>query len=273
MVGPPSAASCAAVVGCGTCCNLDLRICKLRIIVATGWIAHNSPRVSGIGQRDRMKASLFVAGLLLAVGIVFGQAGQPAPAAPPAQGVPALPQDKHEGITLSVDAYTRVSRAKETFGKANPLVVGILPVEVFFKNETDLPVKLNMDTIQLEVHSGGDSNKHQDLDWLEPIQVASAVAHPKGPSEPKVRRFPVGVGVPNDDKRDKMLEILKPLALSSDIIPPSGTIHGFLFFDVAGDIPSPGDATLYVPDLTVATSNKPLMFFEVALQNPSASQQ
>jgi hypothetical protein len=221
-----------------------------------------------------MKALLFAAGLLLSAGIVFGQAKQPAPDAQPAQAaVQALPQDKHEGVTLSVDAYSRVSRAKEKFGKANPLVVGILPVEVFFKNETELPVKLNLETIQLEIRSGGDSDKHQDLDWLEPIQVASAVAHPKGPSQPKVRRFPVGVSVPNDDKRDKMLEILKPLALNSDIIPPVGAIHGFLFFDVAGDIPAPGDATLYVPDLTVATSNKTLMFFEVALQNPSASPQ
>jgi hypothetical protein len=221
-----------------------------------------------------MKVSLFAAGLLLTAGILFGQTSQPAPApnTTVTQDAAALPQDKHEGVTLSVDAFTRASRAKEKFGKANPLVVGILPVEVFFKNETDLPVKLNMDTIQLEVRSG-ESDKHQDIDWLEPIQVASAVAHPKGPSEPKVRRFPVGVGVPNDDKRDKMLEILKPLALNSDIIPPAGTIHGFLFFDVAGDIPAPGDATLYVPDLTVATSNKPLMFFEVALQNPSGSQQ
>ncbi len=196
--------------------------------------------------------------------MVFGQATQPSESA-------VLPQDKHEGITMSVDAYTKVARAKEKFGKANPLAVGILPVEVFFKNETNLPVKLDLDTIQLEVHTGGD--KHQDIDWLEPVQVATAVAHPKGPSSPKVRRFPLGVSLPKDDKRDKMLGILKPLALNSDIIPPQGTIHGFLFFDVAGEIPAPGDATLYVPDLTVATSNKPLMFFEAALQNAGAAQQ
>lgn len=212
-----------------------------------------------------MRLSLLLAAFLLSGGMAFGQAAQPAAPAP------ALPQDKHEGVTMSVDAYTKVARGKETFGKANPLAVGILPVEVFFKNDTDLPVKLDLDTIQLEVHSGG-GDKHQDVDWLEPVQVATAVAHPKGPSEPKVRRFPLGVSLPKDDKRDKILEILKPLALNSDIIPPTGTIHGFLFFDVAGQIPAPGEATLYVPDLTVATSNKTLMFFEAALQSPGASQ-
>jgi hypothetical protein len=213
-----------------------------------------------------MKISLLLATLVLSGGMAFGQAADSTASAP------ALPQDKHEGVTMSVDAYTKIARGKETFGKANPLAVGILPVEVFFKNDTDLPVKLDLETIQLEVHSGS-GNQHQDIDWLEPVEVATAVAHPKGPSEPKARRFPLGVSLPKDDKRDKMLEILKPLALNSDIIPPTGTIHGFLFFDVAGQIPAPGEATLYVPDLTVATSNKPLMFFEAALQSPNASQQ
>lgn len=214
-----------------------------------------------------MKASLFIAGLLLATGSAFAQA-------PPAaqSAAPVLPEDKHEGITLSVDAYTKAARGKDKFGKANPLAVGILPVEVFFKNDTDLPVKLDMNTIQLEVQSA-EGGAHQALDWLAPMQVASAVAHPGGPPEPKMRRFPIGVNVPKDEKRDKMLEILKPFAFDADILPPKATIHGFLFFDVAGNIPAPGNATLYVPDLTVATSNKTLMFFEVALQNASVSEQ
>jgi len=214
-----------------------------------------------------MKAPLLLlAVLVLSGGMAYGQAAQPA------ESAPDLPQDTHEGVTMSVDAYTHVARGKAEFGKANPLAVGILPVDVFFKNDTDLPVKLDLGTIQLEVHSGGGGN-HQDIDWLEPVEVATAVAHPKGPSEPKMRRFPLGMSLPKDDKRDKMLEILKPLALNSDIIPPHGAIRGFLFFDVAGEIPAPGEATLYVPDLTVATSNKPLMFFEAALQIPGASQQ
>jgi hypothetical protein len=219
-----------------------------------------------------MKISLLIAGLLLAGSSAFAQAPPAAQTGQPAQA--PLPQDKHEGLTLSVDGYTKAARGKEKFGKANPLVVGILPVEVFFKNDTNLPVKLNINTIQLEVRTSGGGG-HQDLDWMDPMEVATAVAHPGGPSQPKVRRFPVGISVPKDDKRDKMLQILRPFALDADIVPPMGTIHGFLFFDVAGEIPAPGDASLYVPDLTVATSKAPLMFFEVALQPapPAAAEQ
>jgi hypothetical protein len=209
-----------------------------------------------------MKASLFIAGLLLA-GLTFAQAPQQTPPA-------TLPQDQHEGVTLSVDAYTKVARGKDKFGKANPLAVGILPVEAFFKNDMNLPVKLRLDTIQLEVHTA--NGGHQDIDWLEPLQVAAAVAHPGGPPEPKLRRFPIGVNVPKDEKRDKMLEILKPFAFDSDILPPNATIHGFFFFDVGGNIPAPGDATFYVPDLTAEPSNKTLMFFEVALERKADSE-
>ena len=216
-----------------------------------------------------MKALFLMAALLLAAGDVFSQAPAQAPAPAHAVAASALPADNHEGVTLSVDAYSQTGRSKDKFGKADPLVVGILPVEVFFKNDTALPVKLNMDTIQLEVQTYGGA-KHQDLDWLEPVQVAAAVAHPNGPPRPGLRRFPIGVNIPKDEKRDKMLEILKPYAFDSDILPPMATIHGFFFFDVDGKIPQPGAATLYVPDLAVATSNKPLMFFEVALERPNA---
>jgi hypothetical protein len=208
-----------------------------------------------------MKSIFLVAGFLAAGG-ALAQSG-PSPA-------PSLPRDSHEGLTVSADAYMDSSRAKEKLGKGNPVPVGILPVEVFFQNTSNLPVKLNIDTIQLDVRSG---SQHQDIDWLDPVEVASAVAHPNGPSNPHTRRFPIGINIPKDDKRDKILEVLKPLVLDADLIPPNGAIHGFLFFDVGRDMPSPSDSSLYVPDLTVATTNKPLMFFEVLFGKPRTALQ
>src|SRR5579863_2059765 len=63
----------------------------------------------------------------------------------PDNQIPAsLPEDKHEGLSVSVNSYTSPERAKDIFGKANPLVVGILPVEVFLHNETTQAMRMNV---------------------------------------------------------------------------------------------------------------------------------
>jgi hypothetical protein len=182
---------------------------------------------------------------------------------PADQAAAARPEDKHDGLSVSVNSYTSPERAKEKFGKASPLVVGILPVEVFFHNETLEAVRVDVSTIQLSVRFP--SGKHQDVDWLKPEEVASAVAHPNGPPTPQTRRFPVGIGSVGDKKTDKMLETLGPLALDASVIPPMATIHGFLFFDLNGDLSLAANASLYVPDVTTVPANKALMFFEVRL--------
>jgi hypothetical protein len=172
-------------------------------------------------------------------------------------------QDRHDGLTISVDPYSEAARAKEKFGKANPLAVGILPVEVSMHNDTDRPIHVDLSTIQLEVHFSDD--RHQEIDWLAPQQVANQVAHPKGPAAPTARRFPIGVPSGADSKADKLADILKPLSLDADIVPPKGTIHGFLFFDLNHDMSLVETASLYVPDVTTVPASKPLMFFEVPL--------
>jgi hypothetical protein len=65
---------------------------------------------------------------------------------------PALAHDTHEGMTILADAYDEPARAKEKFGKADPIQVGILPVEVFLRNESGHPIRIDLNTIQLVVH-------------------------------------------------------------------------------------------------------------------------
>jgi hypothetical protein len=175
----------------------------------------------------------------------------------------SLPHDRHDGMTVSADPYTDLSRAKSKFGKANPVPVGILPVDVFLHNETDQPIKIDLSTIQLSVHFPG--GRQQAIDALGIVEVAGAVAHPGGPVAPSERRFPIGVGGGGDSKTDKMAEMLRPLSLDADIVPPNATIHGFLYFDVNHDMSLVKTASLYVPDAATVPANKPLMFFEVAL--------
>jgi hypothetical protein len=175
----------------------------------------------------------------------------------------SLPHDSHGGMTVAADPYSDENRAKAKFGKANPVPAGILPVEVSFRNETAQPIHVNLNTIQLNVRFPG--GRRQYVDRLTVGQVADAVAHPNGPAAPSQRRFPVGLSSNGDKKVDKLMDVLRPLSLDADIVPPMGTIHGFLFFNVSHDFSLVGRSSLYIPDVATVPSNKPLIFFEVAL--------
>jgi hypothetical protein len=185
-----------------------------------------------------------------------------------ATDTPALPHDTHDGLTIEADAYTDHARAKQKFGgKADPLSVGILPVEVTLRNATDKPIRVDINTIQLEVRlrNGG----RQDLDWISAEDVAALIAHPAGAGGPSRPRVP-GLPIPSGDKKaDKLAEILKPLTLNADTISPMGAVHGFVYFNVSNDIGLADDATLYIPDAVLLPSKKALMFFEVPLGKPA----
>ncbi|HVB87915.1 MAG TPA: hypothetical protein VNK23_14745 [Candidatus Dormibacteraeota bacterium] len=174
----------------------------------------------------------------------------------------SLPHDSHSGITVSAKPLTDSSRAKHIFGKANPIPAGVLPVEVVLRNDTNAPVQIGLDTIQLEIHY--QSGRMDGVDSLTPAQAASVIAHPNGPAAPRERRFPIGMAPIGDKKANKFLETLRPLALNSDIVPPMGTIHGYLFFDLRHDMSLVSQSSLYIPDAMVIPSKKPLIFFEVS---------
>ncbi|MGH9740274.1 MAG: hypothetical protein ACRD4X_17060 [Candidatus Acidiferrales bacterium] len=177
----------------------------------------------------------------------------------------SLPHDQHDGITVSAAPLTNVSRAKHIFGKANPLSAGILPVEVFLRNDTNEPIQVGLDTIALDIHY--QNGRMDGVDSLAPAQVAGAIAHPHGPS-PRERRFPIGMGPIGDKKVDRLTDILRPLSLSSDIVPPMGAVHGYLFFDLQHNMSLIDESSLYIPDAVVIPSKKPLIFFEVSFAKP-----
>lgn len=213
-----------------------------------------------------MRSLWFAGAILLSGGVAYAQsASAPAPPAQTHATSSALPQDRHEGLTVSIDAYTNSDRAKEKFGKsANPLPAGILPVDVSLKNETPHPIKVNLESVQLEVRAEGGE---QQLDWLPVSQVANLIVHPNGtPAEPSVSRFPIGIPMPSKDKKvNAIADQLRPFALESDLVPPLGATHGFLFFNMNHNFEAALKASLYFPDLVFLPDKKPLMFFEIPL--------
>jgi hypothetical protein len=208
------------------------------------------------------------AALLFACAGAFAQSSAnpaaPSPSTSPV-AVHPLAKDHHDGLTISVDPYTNSERAKDKFGKsANPVPVGILPVEVFITSELPHPLKINMETVELEVQL--DSGK-QDLDWLPVRQVATLIIHPGGnPASPSARRLPLPIPMPGKDKKvDSVAADLRPFALDSDLVPPLGKIHGFLFFNMSHNFEAALQSSLYVPDIVVLPDKAPMMFFEIPL--------
>jgi hypothetical protein len=214
----------------------------------------------------RLRIAFLTASFLVLCACSFGQS---APAtADPKPGTPApLSRDQHSGLTVSVDPYTEPARTKDKFGKANPYDVGVLPVEVFLRNDSDQPMRVNLETVQLEVTLR--NGVRQEVDWLRPEEVAKLIAHPSGSANPQQKRLPLPIDI-GDKKVEKLAAVLRPFSLDADMIPPKATIHGFLYFDVNHEFSITSRSSLYVPDVSIAPSNEPLVYFEVPLRNAPA---
>ena len=214
----------------------------------------------------RLQFTVLTAAFLLFGTGAFGQSPT-SPADAKAAAPAPLPHDQHSGLTVSVDPYTEAARTKDKFGKADPHDVGVLPIEVFLRNDSDQPMRVNLETVQLEVTLR--NGVRQEVEWLRPEEVAKLIAHPSGAADPHQKRLPLPIKI-GDKNVEKLANVLRPLTLDADVIPPKGTIHGFLYFDVSHEFSIASRSSLYVPDVSMAPGNEPLVFFEVPLRKAPA---
>ena len=194
-----------------------------------------------------------------------------APAAAAADPIADLQRDTHSGLTVAANPLTDLEQAKSIFGKADPMPLGVLPVEVFLKNDSQQPIRVDIDTIQLTVHT--EHNGRQDIDWLSAQEVATLIVHPEG-VVPKKPQHIAGIPLPSSDKKvEKLAATLRPLTLDGEVVPPMGMLHGYLYFNVAHEMKLANGASIYVPNVYSMPSLKPLMFFEVPIgkKQPAAA--
>ena len=197
--------------------------------------------------------------MLLLLAAASSAAQQTDPATLPAR-------ESHEGLLIAADPIDDAARSKERFGKKSPHSVGILALEVYFKNDTSKAIRVDLDRIRLAIESPG-----QDRQQLRPMPlevVVNAIVYPEGlnPTAPrKPRPFP-GSGTGSKTKDVKQVdEVLRPLAMEMDILPPLATVRGLLFFNLDRNFDKLQYAQLYIPDLSFVADGKPLMFFEMDL--------
>ena len=216
----------------------------------------------------RLRIALVMASVLVLCACAFGQSQPAATGVKPPAAAP-LPHDQHNGLTVSVDPYTDSARSKEKFGKASPNEVGVLPVEVFLRNDGEQPIRVNLETVQLEVTLR--NGARQEVDWLRPEEVANLIAHPTGSATPQQKRLPLPIPI-GDKKAEKFAVILRPLTLDADVVPPKATVHGFLYFNVSNEMSLANRSSLYLPDVALAITNEPLVYFEVPLRDTATKE-
>jgi hypothetical protein len=188
---------------------------------------------------------------------------KPATAAPPdPASLPA--RDSHQGLLVAADPFTSADRYREKFGKHTPYEGGIIAIDLFFRNDNDSPIRINLKTMQLQVAAPGQSR--QRLEPLSPEDVADRVlAKPKDPTP----RFPVPrVGAPRSPHNKDWEEFaadVRAAALNTDLLPPHATTHGLVYFDIDRHYDWISSARVEVPDLAFMNDPKPLFFFEIDL--------
>lgn len=210
------------------------------------------------------QASLLFASLALVV-LAPSQLPQSSPAASSAAAPSAwTAKDSHQGFTVAADAYSDPTRTKDKFAKADPYKAGLLAVDVFLKNDTSYPVHVDLSTIRLDVDNPNGPRAH--LPALTLDDAAKQIAHPNGPSLSVPNRLPPIMSSGEDGKTRDAEKKLGPLALQSDVVPPNGTLRGFLFFDVSGHFDLVPYASLYVPDVKSVASDNAMIYFDVLLR-------
>ena len=175
--------------------------------------------------------------------------------------------DVHQGLLVAVDPYIPADRYKSKFGKHTPFEAGVVALEVYFRNDTAAPLKIDLDAIRLLISAPGDPK--QKLEPLAPDYVADLVLL-KGKVNPRPNRLPLplpGGAVKSGKGKDwdEFAGELRSMALSSDVLAPNSSSHGFLYFDIDRKYEWLAGARLQLPDVTSMLDHKALLFFEVDL--------
>lgn len=175
-------------------------------------------------------------------------------------------RDAHEGLLIAADPYTDAPRYKERFGKKTPYDAGIVAIDVYFRNDTDKPIRVDLESIRLML--APPDVPRQRFGALSVEDVADRILHKGGPN-PTTPRRPISIPGRGAKSRDKELNALvaelRPGAFEMDILPPRSSVHGFFFFDVNHRYDWLPYAKFYVPDLKFMDTKQALLFFEVDL--------
>ena len=174
-------------------------------------------------------------------------------------------RESHAGLTIAVDPYVERVRVKEKFGKKHPYDANIMPVEVFFKNETNHGIRVYLEEIRLVINPPeGGRQRLMPLDFETVIE--RTLHEEKGGPEVKKPRVPLPIPRSGPDRSKewkKLEENWNAFLLTGDVLPPQSVMRGFLFFDMGRHMDWAPYARLLVPKLSVIETRQEMFYFEV----------
>ena len=212
-------------------------------------------------MRIDSRGLLFAALLVL---VVPRAVGQKDPASLPAR-------DSHDGLLVAADPWVDAAAYKAKFKKKTPIDAGVAAIDVYFRNDTDKLIRIDLDSIRL-VYAPPDADR-QKLLPLAAQDVADLILHPgssKNPSVPRTRLPLPGRGPKKSRGKDwdELTASLEAAALQTDVVGPHTTEHGLLYFDMQRQYDMLRYTKLYIPDLTFVEKSQPLFYFEIDLGAP-----
>ncbi|HEX9224430.1 MAG TPA: hypothetical protein VF860_13970 [Candidatus Acidoferrales bacterium] len=212
-------------------------------------------------MRDYSRGLLFAALLVLVVPRAVGQKN---PASLPAR-------DSHDGLLVAADPWVDAATYKAKFKKKTPMDAGVVAIDVYFRNDSDKLIRIDLDSIRL-VYAPPDGDR-QKLLPLAAQDAADLILHPgssKNPSVPRTRLPLPGRGPKKSRGKDwdELTASLEAAALQTDVVGPHTTEHGLLYFDMQHQYDMLRYTKLYIPDLTFVEKNQPLFYFEIDLGAP-----
>ena len=181
--------------------------------------------------------------------------------------------ESHEGVSISVESWTRASNYKQKFPKKSPFNGGVVALHVTFRNNSDESVKIDLQHIRLVLILGEENR--QELIPLTADDVADTVLLPKS-KDPTSKRIPlplpIGGSRPSRDKNwTEFRDDCQNAALPSPVVAAHTSMDGLLYFDMRSEWDLLQTAKLYIPNLESMTSHTPLSYFEIELGHPSSN--
>ena len=201
----------------------------------------------------------------LASAVTFQATSSQSPSQKDPTKLPA--RDAHQDLLVAADPWVTAEEYKARFPKENPFDYGIMAIDVYFKNDGALPVRINLSTIRMTIVHKQSAN--EELPPLSSNDVANYMLGGKGngknPSKGSKLPIPIHPSDKSAKKVQEMADVLHAVQLQTDLVPPHSIVRGLLYFDVDGHFEWTTTARLYVPDLRTMGTDKTLLFFDVDL--------